>query len=171
MPLHAYTSPIKAQQWHLRPASVCVGGEEADLTPHDAPHIQVPGCPRGCTCSWCGGHRPHGQGTPGSPWWAGPGVWVGLDVKQLRGEAEVRFSGAGEMSILSWAGEGEPVCTFLGVSTWGPLPLPHTLSSGQGSDPPTMPSGGSIFQVLWQEVTLNSCCSLPSLRSSAHIPV
>lgn len=74
------------------------------------------------------------------------------------------------MSILSWAEEGEPVCTFLGVSTWGPLPHPHTLSSGQSSDPPTMPSGGSIFQVLWQEVTLSSRCGLPSLRSSAHIP-
>ena len=74
------------------------------------------------------------------------------------------------MSILSWAGEGEPVRTFLGVSTWGPLPHPHTLSSGQSSDPPTMPSGGSIFQVLWQEVTLSSRCGLPSLRSSAHIP-
>lgn len=74
------------------------------------------------------------------------------------------------MSILSWAREGEPVCTFLGVSSWGPLPHTHTPSSGQGSDSPTMPSGGSIFQVLWREVTLNSRCCLPSLISSAHIP-
>lgn len=71
------------------------------------------------------------------------------------------------MSILSWAGKG-PVCTFLEVSTWGPLPRPHTLSSGQGSDPPVPLVAPS--QVLWQEVTLSSCCSLPSLGALPTFP-
>lgn len=71
-PLHSYPSPIKAEQWHLRPVSVSVGERASPFARCLNAPIQVPGCPRGCTCSWCGGRRPHGRGTPESPWWADP---------------------------------------------------------------------------------------------------
>lgn len=107
-----------------------------------------------------------------------PGVWVGLDMKQFRGEAEVGvLRGRGNVDLeLGWGGG---VSLHLpGSLQLGPPPRPRTQSSGpgaprppgQGSVSPTMPSAGSIFQGLWQEVTLHSRCCPASFISSAHTP-
>lgn len=145
------------------------------------PMFKCPAAPEGVPVAGVGGIDLTGgelQDLLGGP---APGVWVGLDMKQLRGEAEVGvLRGRGNVDLeLGWGGG---VSLHLpGSLQLGPLPAPpspHTQSSGPGAPPPpgqgsvspTMLSGGSIFQELWREVTLNSCCCPASFISSAHIP-
>lgn len=85
--LHAYTPPIKAEQWHLTLVSVCWGkGTSLCMMPP----FKCPAGPKAVPVAGMGGVDLTGwklQDLLGGP---APGVWIGLDMKQLRGEAEVR---------------------------------------------------------------------------------
>lgn len=141
MSLHAYI-PIKATV-ASHPKCLCVSGTKGAslcMMPECPPPIQVPsGAPDAVPVACVGSVDLTGgklQDLLGGP---APGVWVGLDVKQLRGQAEVGvLGGRGNVDLeLGWG--GEPVCSCLGASRPGP-----TLSGlwGPSSNSPTMPSGG-----------------------------
>lgn len=68
MPIH----PLLKHNSGISGQRLCVLEEEADLTPHDAPIFKCPAAPGVVPVAGGGGIEPHGQGTPGSPWWAGP---------------------------------------------------------------------------------------------------
>lgn len=118
IPIKATVAPIKATV-ASHPGCLCVSGTKGAslcMMP-ECPPIQVPNwapeaVPVACVGSvdLTGGKLQDLLGGPA------PGVWVGLDMKQLRGQAEVGvLGGRGNVDLeLGWG--GEPVCTCLGAS-------------------------------------------------------